>query len=394
MDRVDVRPVKAPLDRRSMQALRWAGTAVLAGLLLAGAFGRLAFPGLEVAVGLLVAAVALNVVHATARVGDAWLLAGDVLVLGVFFATTGGVANPFTLLFLLPVLAAALVLDRLGTAAITAATIVLFAALYTVSPDHHHMDMSQHLVGMLAAYAITVPVLAAGVHRLRSAIQAAQEERQRAREARLSSERLAALAALAGGAAHELATPLSTILLVARELEAGAAAHQRDDLALIADQVLAARATLSALALDAGGVGVPWRTVDLSGFTTAAVAGSDVVVSATPASVHLPEHLLAQALRRLIGNARDAGATTIAVDAAVHEDQIVFTVRDDGEGMDEHVLRRACEPFFTTRNAGPGRGLGLFFVHSLADQIGGRFVIRSVPGEGTTAVLELPREGA
>jgi CheY-like chemotaxis protein/anti-sigma regulatory factor (Ser/Thr protein kinase) len=69
---------------------------------------------------------------------------------------------------------------------------------------------------------------------------------------------------------------------------------------------------------------------------------------------------------------------------------ICLTVRDTGVGMDEATLRRAMEPFFTTKGPGKGTGLGLSMVHGVAEQSGGWFTLRSRLGEGTTAELWLP----
>jgi PAS domain S-box-containing protein len=69
---------------------------------------------------------------------------------------------------------------------------------------------------------------------------------------------------------------------------------------------------------------------------------------------------------------------------------ICLTVRDTGAGMDEVTLRRAMEPFFTTKGPGKGTGLGLAMVHGVAAQSGGWFTLRSREGEGTIAELWLP----
>jgi CheY-like chemotaxis protein len=69
---------------------------------------------------------------------------------------------------------------------------------------------------------------------------------------------------------------------------------------------------------------------------------------------------------------------------------VCFSVTDTGVGMDDATLQRAAEPFFTTKGPGKGTGLGLSMVHGLAEQSGGRFVMRSRVGEGTTAELWLP----
>ncbi len=69
---------------------------------------------------------------------------------------------------------------------------------------------------------------------------------------------------------------------------------------------------------------------------------------------------------------------------------ICLTVSDTGTGMDETTLRRAMEPFFTTKGLGKGTGLGLSMVQGVAEQSGGWFTLRSRQGEGTTAELWLP----
>jgi CheY-like chemotaxis protein len=69
---------------------------------------------------------------------------------------------------------------------------------------------------------------------------------------------------------------------------------------------------------------------------------------------------------------------------------IRVSVIDTGEGMDEDTLRRATEPFFTTKGVGKGTGLGLSMVHGFAEQSGGRLFLRSQKDKGTTAELWLP----
>jgi signal transduction histidine kinase len=71
-------------------------------------------------------------------------------------------------------------------------------------------------------------------------------------------------------------------------------------------------------------------------------------------------------------------------------DYICLSVADRGEGMDEETLARAVEPFFTTKGVGKGTGLGLSMIHGFAEQSGGRLVLKSRKGEGTTAEIWLP----
>ena len=69
---------------------------------------------------------------------------------------------------------------------------------------------------------------------------------------------------------------------------------------------------------------------------------------------------------------------------------ICLAVSDNGCGMDAETLRRATEPFFTTKGVGKGTGLGLSMAHGLTEQFGGAFTLKSRLGEGTTAELWLP----
>ncbi|HZE52341.1 MAG TPA: PAS domain S-box protein [Bradyrhizobium sp.] len=69
---------------------------------------------------------------------------------------------------------------------------------------------------------------------------------------------------------------------------------------------------------------------------------------------------------------------------------LCVTVTDTGTGMDEATLQRAMEPFFTTKGVGKGTGLGLPMVRGMAQQSGGRLLLKSKPGFGTTAELWLP----
>jgi PAS domain S-box-containing protein len=110
-------------------------------------------------------------------------------------------------------------------------------------------------------------------------------------------------------------------------------------------------------------------------------------VLADPAQLEL-------ALLNLSVNARDAmpDGGLLRIEAAPVENGLVsISVTDTGTGMDETTIARATEPFFTTKGVGRGTGLGLPMVYGLAEQSGGRFVLRSRLGDGTTATLLLPR---
>jgi PAS domain S-box-containing protein len=106
------------------------------------------------------------------------------------------------------------------------------------------------------------------------------------------------------------------------------------------------------------------------------------------------------ALLNLAINGRDAmpKGGTITIGAARRTDvpglkagdYLCVSVADTGTGMDEETLKRAMEPFFTTKGVGKGTGLGLPMVHGMAEQSGGTLLLKSRPGHGTSAELCLP----
>jgi two-component system sensor histidine kinase RegB len=103
---------------------------------------------------------------------------------------------------------------------------------------------------------------------------------------------------------------------------------------------------------------------------------------------------LVRVLHNLVANALDASGPgdVVSLAAAASNSRVAFVVRDRGRGMSADILNRVSEPFFTTKPPGSGYGLGLFLVRLFAERHGGTLAIDSVPGQGTTVVLELPRE--
>jgi PAS domain S-box-containing protein len=238
----------------------------------------------------------------------------------------------------------------------------------------------------------------------------------RAREALFQSQKLEAIGKLTGGVAHDFNNLLMAIMsglslakkripddpklkmLLDNAEEAakrGAGLIQRM-LAFARKQELTLE-TADAMLLVNGMKGLFERTLGPAWTLETAIPGGLPLL-------HADINQLESALLNLVVNARDAmpNGGRIRITASLENVDIaaeggtkpgayvVLAVEDTGEGMDEDTLQRAMEPFFTTKGVGKGTGLGLSMVHGMAEQLGGRFVLKSKPGAGTTAEIWLP----
>jgi two-component system sensor histidine kinase RegB len=245
------------------------------------------------------------------------------------------------------------------------------------------------------------------VARLTTAIERRDAEIAGVREQVARSERLASLATLAAGAAHELGSPLATIAVVAGELERALGqlsdpqAHGLvGDARLIRAELERCRRILDSMAAEAGqpvgeapvAVAVPLLVEQALGALPAADAERITLGHVAPVTMIVPERALVQVMTGLLRNALEATSAGQRVELSVLADDlgVRVTVRDQGSGMPAEVLARAGEPFFSTKPAGRGMGLGLFLTRTLAEELGGRFAIYSAPGEGATVEITLP----
>jgi PAS domain S-box-containing protein len=248
----------------------------------------------------------------------------------------------------------------------------------------------------------------------------AQRALDEARQALFQSQKLDAIGQLTGGVAHDFNNLLMAVLgsleLLRKRLPPDPKALQLLENAVLGAQRGAAL-TQRMLAfarkqeLKLEGVEVPALVHGMMGLLQRSLGPSIEVI--TRFAPDLPPALsdanqLEIALLNLAVNARDAqpegGAIVIEVTEEVLEAgsgvalpagrYVCLSVSDNGAGMDEDTLRRATEPFYTTKGVGKGTGLGLPMVHGLAEQSGGRLTLSSRLGEGSCASIWLPRADA
>lgn len=334
----------------------------------------------------------------------------DVLLLSATLTVTGGPSNPFSVVYLVYVTLAAVALGAGWTWVVVGAAAGGYASLFAWHvplSEHiaHTSGLPSHLAGMWLAFAVTAAVIAFFVTGLTRTLTHRERQLAEMRQVAAKHERLASLTTLAAGAAHELATPLASIAVAARELERLADRSEnpdlREDAQLIRSQVERCKGILDQMS---GRASADWveslRSIECTDVLTRVRDGltperqARCHIEPSPgACVVAPRGGLVQALLNLVRNGFDAspdgGHVSIAVESSA--DRVRFVVRDTGAGMPPDVLARASEPFFSTKAPGAGFGLGLFLVRIFAERHNGHLELDSTPGAGTTAVLEFPR---
>jgi two-component system, sensor histidine kinase RegB len=342
-------------------------------------------------------------------IGEGTLAAGlafDVLVLTALLYFTGGPFNPTSSLYLVHIALAAGVLRPRWTWLLVALSAGSFALLfvrhvYLADVEQHMEHMTLHVRGMWVAYALTAGLTVYFVGRVRQALAQREAELDAARELGERQARLASLATLAAGAAHELATPLATIATAAKELARsltdGPAA---EDARLIRAQVDRCSAILNQMTEGSGvAAGEAMAAVTVRALLDASLDGLEagrVAVDAAPLTLDalacLPLRPVARSLRAVVNNALDAGPLDmpVALRCRVSAGALTIEVEDSGPGMAADVLARIGEPFFTTKPPGRGMGLGLFLTRNVVEGLGGGLAFDSLAGRGTCVRMTLP----
>ena len=357
--------------------------------------------------------------------GATGLLAYDVLQLAALLYLTGGIQNPFALMFIAPVVIGASTLDLRNALALAG---LAFAAVCLIGVWHDPLPWPENAFALPALYQVGIwASLVIGIGF--TSIYAWRVAREGARmsaglaatQLALAREhRAASLGALAAAAAHELGTPLGTIAVVARELERSLArgTAEFDDAHLLREQAERCRAILARLARPEQAMVEAAQRLPLAALLddiAAPYRGEDVeieiLVRAEPGAGPQPQVWRAPELRHglgnLIENAADFAKNRVAVSLDWNSAAIHVAVEDDGSGFAPEILERIGEPYLTSR---PGRhalgenalgdaelgehegmGLGFFIAKTLIEQTRGSVSAGNVSGSGARVDVRWPR---
>jgi signal transduction histidine kinase len=232
-----------------------------------------------------------------------------------------------------------------------------------------------------------------------------EKERLRLQDQLMHADRLATIGQLAAGVAHELNEPLESVLGFAQLLRKSgdlsdqttrdadriikAALHAREvvrKLVSFARQQTAEKVETNLNTIVGDGLYFLESRCAKAGITLSReLAATLPPITADPVQLH-------QALVNIVVNAIQAmplgGTLTVRTYGGDHD--VCLSVEDTGVGMSEDVLKNIFTPFFTTKSAGQGTGLGLSVVHGIVSAHGGSIRVESKPGQGSLFEIQLP----
>ena len=329
----------------------------------------------------------------------------DIAALSALLFFTGGSTNPFTVFYLLPVTFAAMTLSKRLTWAVAMISALCYSLLLfyhdplTSVLENHETLMRMHIVGMWLTFLLSAGLVTyfLGGIRDRELLLA------QARETTLHNERILAIGTMAAGAAHELSTPLTTIGVLAKELQEENADNTElvADLSILRRQVEACKNTITNLLASAGqdrleqAVAYPvtdfldtiikkWKLL------RPVVHFENNVVGNSPVPLIVADETFSQALINLLNNAADASPSDIEINTSWNPVHITIEVRDRGQGFQGESIENIGKQFFSTKGLEEGRGLGLFLAKASIERLGGSLQLRNRNKGGMVAQITLP----
>lgn len=424
------------LRLRTIVRLRWIAVAGQAVTVAAVFFGL----GFELPIGLCAFVISLsawlNIYLRIRYEGRLWLrselatamLAYDILQLAILLYLTGGLQNPFAFLIVAPVTVSAskqplshtLLLGLLIIVSITA--LAVFHLPLPWYPGEALTLPYTYVSGIWAALVSGAIFFALYAQRIAKEARQMSDALAATEAVLLREQNMSALDGLAAAAAHELGTPLSTIAVVATELqrELPKNSPHSDDLALLRSQAERCREILAKLSAGQDEpdavfsrmpishlleeAAAPHRVYDIDIEIEAGPApGADSEASKEPVGMRNPGMLYG--LGNLIENATDFAETHVGIRAEWDSDTVIIRIADDGPGIAAPILDRLGEPYVTTRSAsgeigvdkdgeGHGLGLGFFIAKTLLERSGAHleFSNREAPEHGAVVAITWPRD--
>lgn len=334
----------------------------------------------------------------------------DVALITAFLVFTGGASNPFVSLFLLPVVIAATVLPRTHAVILASAAVLCYSSLMIwgnplTPPEHEHRTdvFSLHVMGMWINFLLCAGLVVWIVARMSAAIRERDRQLAQAREKNLRDDKALSLGLLAAGAAHELATPISTLSMLVKEMRH----HEYDrnqwqeDLATLSAQVDHCRQVINGIAASAGQArSAQVKRLSLESFVLETLERWRLLRPMVPVVAHfdsgaaepwvLANEALASTLTSLLNNAADASTKGVELRGQYERDHVIVEILDHGPGISEDVMQQAGRTIVTTKAEGKGWGIGLFLANISIERLGGSIVLLNRPEGGACTRVTVP----
>jgi len=325
----------------------------------------------------------------------AYLMA-DAEAIAALVYYTGGYANPFISLLLVPLILCAVTLPARHAWAMTVWVGVLYSLLaryyqHLVLAVSEQTAIDLHLGGMWLNFLLTAALVAAFVTRLAMALRRREADLAQAREQALRDEQLFALGMQAAAAAHDLATPLSSLRVSLKELERDYAGDDElaPGIAVMASQAERMKAVLDRLAAAAGGArasGVLTRPLDA--WLAEIFDHWRLMRPGASASLHLngvrpgpvvrEDAIMVSVLSTLLNNAADVSPDDLVLEAEWDVETLRLRVLDRGPGLGEAGDKE------------DGWGVGLMLAQAALERLDGNLALTPRPGGGLVAAVTIP----
>jgi two-component system NtrC family sensor kinase len=264
-------------------------------------------------------------------------------------------------------------------------------------------------LGILAIVGTTIFTTRLAINRLKRADQEMIELNAQL----VQSDKLAALGKMAAGVAHEINNPLAVILQKTGWMEdlleeedfrqSENIAEFRTSIAKIEEHVERARKVVHNMLGYARKMEPRLEDVDVNDTInqTITLLENHARINNIDIQVDLADNVpiiagdqaqLQQVFLNLITNAVDAIGSNGAIEVASRrtDSRIVVSIKDDGPGLSEEMMRKIFDPFYTTKEAGKGTGLGLWVSHNIVAKMGGRIYVKNNPDKGAVFTVEIP----
>lgn len=250
-----------------------------------------------------------------------------------------------------------------------------------------------------------IAVLQQSFYRMLKNLKAEEAERERTQRNLFLTEKMAAIGKLTAGVAHEINNPLGGILNCIYHFKRGgqSAEKQLEYLNLMEDGVRRIQQRVTNLLEYARNPNPERSATDFRSLAERSLSLLEYQIQHNQIKVELeipgeipPAEIdkdrMSEVLVNLFLNAIQAmpEGGVLRVVAQVVADRFVVSVSDTGMGIPAEILPKVCDPFFTTKPAGKGTGLGLWLSQVIVEGHGGTLRIASRQGEGTTVAIDLP----